>query len=88
LSISLGLTGYKSWPHLPKGLEGVARQATLKEVMVVKKKKRAKKARKKHGKEMEIARRVRAGENQSDVEAELESEEPTKLGGEVSTSQR
>jgi hypothetical protein len=56
--------------------------------MVVKKKKRAKKARKKHGKEMEIARRVRAGENQSDVEAELESEEPTKLGGEVSTSQR
>ena len=47
----------------------------------MKKKKRAEKARRKHGKEMEIARRVRAGENQSDIEVELESEEPTELGG-------
>ena len=50
-----GLTGYKSWPHLPRGPEGVARQATLKEVAIVKKKKRAQKARRKHRKEMEIA---------------------------------
>jgi len=41
----------------------VARQAALKEATIEKKKKRAEKARRKHGKEMEIARRVRAGEN-------------------------
>ena len=55
----------------------MARQAALKEVAVMKKKKRVEKARRKHGKEMEIARRVWASENQKDVEAELELEEPT-----------
>ena len=45
----------------------MARQAAVKEAVIVKKKKRAKKARRKHRKEMEITRRVRTGENQSDV---------------------
>ena len=35
--------------------------------------------------EMEIARWVRVGESRSDVEAELESEEPTKVGDDVSS---
>ena len=37
-------------------------------------------ARRKHEKEMEIVRRVRAGENRSDIESELELEDPTKVG--------
>ena len=74
-----------SRPHLPRGLEGAARQAALKEAVVAKKKKRAKKAPRRHEKEKEIARRVRSGENRSDMEAELESEEPTELGGDMST---
>jgi len=41
----------------------VAWQATLKEVAVAKKKKRAEKARRRNEKEKEIARRVQAGEN-------------------------
>ena len=53
--------GYKSRPHLPKGPEGVARQAALKEAAVAKKKKRAEKAWRRHKKEKEIARRVWAG---------------------------
>ena len=32
---------------------------------------------------MEIARRVRAGENRSDIESELESEDPIELGDDV-----
>ena len=32
---------------------------------------------------MEITRRVRAGENRSDVESELESEDPTEVGSDV-----
>ena len=44
----------------------MAWQAALKEARVVKKK-RAEKARRKHRKEMEITRRVRTGENRSDV---------------------
>ena len=47
--------------------------------MVERKKKQAKKARQKHEKEMEIAQRVRAGENKSDVE----SEDPTEVGDDV-----
>ena len=54
--------------------------------MDAKKKKRVEKARRRHGKEMEISRGVWARENRSDVEAELESEEPTELGGDVSSS--
>ena len=50
-----------------------------------KKKKRAEKARRRHEKEKEIARWVRVGENQSDVEAKLESKEPTKMGDDAST---
>ena len=46
--------GYKSWPHLPRGPEGVARQAALKEAALAKKKKRAKKARRRFEKEKEI----------------------------------
>ena len=36
-------------------------------------------ARRKYEKEKEIARRVKAGENKSDVESELESEDPTEV---------
>ena len=46
----------------------MAWKAALKEAAIEKKKKRAEKARRKHGKEMEIARRVRADENRSHVE--------------------
>ena len=53
--------------------------------MDAKKKKRAEKAQRKHGKEMEITQRVRASENQSDVEAKLESEDPTEVGGDASS---
>ena len=63
----------------------MAQQAALKEVVVVKKK-RAEKARRKHRKEMEIARWVRACENRSDVEAELESEDPMEMGDCVRTA--
>ena len=56
-----------------KGPEGVARQAALKEAADAKKRKRAEKAQRKHQKEQDIAPRVRAGENTSDVEAELET---------------
>lgn len=77
--------GYKSLPHLLKGSEGVARQAILKEAAEAKKKKRSKKAQGRHEKEKEIARLVRAGENQSDMEAKLESKEPTEMVGNVST---
>jgi len=58
----------------------------MKEAAVVKKKKRAEKARRKHGREMEIARWVRAGENQSDIEAELESKDPMEMGDDVISS--
>ena len=51
LSASQGLVRYKSWPHLPKGLEGVAWQVALKEVADGRKKKRTEKARRRHRKE-------------------------------------
>ena len=54
----------------------MARLAALKEAVVERKKKKAENARRKHEKEMEIARRVRAEENRSDIESELESEDP------------
>ena len=68
-------------------MEGAARQAALKEAMVAKKKKRAEKAWRRHEKENEIAWQVWADENRSDVEAELELEEPTETGGDASTSE-
>ena len=64
----------------------MARQTTLKEAAVAKKKKRAEKAQRRHEKEKEITQRVLARENRSDMEMELESEEPTKMGGDVSSS--
>ena len=45
----------------------MARQAALKEVAIERKKK-AEEAQRKHEKEIEIARRLRAEENRSDVE--------------------
>ena len=72
--------------HLPKGPEGVARQATLKEAADAKKKKRPEKARRKHGREMEITRWVRAGKSRSNVEVELESEDPMETGDDVISS--
>lgn len=63
----------------------MAQQATLKEV-AVEKKKRAEKARRKHVKEMEIARCVWARENKSNIEAELELEDPTEMGDDMISS--
>ena len=63
--------------------KGVARQVALKEAADSRKKKRAEKARRRHQKEQDIARRVRARENRSDVEVELESEDPTEMGDDV-----
>ena len=72
-----GLGVYKSRPHLPKGLEGVARQAAQKEATDARKKKKAEVAHRKYKKEKEVARRVKARERKSDVEYKLESEDPT-----------
>ena len=65
----------------------MARQATLKEVADIQKKKRAEKARRRHQKEQDITRRVWTGENRSDVEAELESEDPMEMGDDVISSE-
>ena len=67
---------YKSRPHLPKGPEGVARQAAQKEVADARKKKRTKEIQQKQEKEQEIARHVKAEERRSAVESELQSEDP------------
>ena len=64
----------------------MARQATLKEVANGRKKKRAEKARRRHQKEQDIARCVWAGENRSDIEAELKSEDPMEMGDDVISS--
>ena len=66
-----GLEFTKSRPHLPKGPEGVARQAAQKEAVDARKRKRVEEVRRKQEKEQEIARRVKAGERRSDVESEL-----------------
>lgn len=47
---NLGLSGYKSRPHLPRGTEGIARQAAQREAALAKKKKKAKKARRRFDK--------------------------------------
>ena len=53
---------------------------------LVKKKKKAEKAQRRFKKEKEISRWVRGCESRSDVEVELESEEPTEMGGDASAS--
>ena len=55
----------------------MAKQAAQKEATDAKKKKKAEVAHWNHKKEKEVARRVKAGERKSDVEAELELEDPT-----------
>ena len=74
-----GLDAYKSRPHLLKGLEGAARPATQKEAVDARKKMKAEEARRKHEKEKEVTRRVKVRERRSDVESELESEDPTEV---------
>ena len=54
----------------------MARQATQKEAADARKKKKAEVPHRKY-KKKEIARRVKAGENKSDVESELELKDPT-----------
>jgi len=54
--------------------------------MLAKKKKKAEKARRRFKKEKEISWWVQAGESWSDVEVELESEEPIEMGGDASAS--
>ena len=49
----------------------------------VRKKKKAKEARRKHEKEKEITWRMWAKENRSDIELELESEDPTEVGDDM-----
>ena len=65
----------------------MARQAALKEEANGRKKKRAEKAQKKHQKEQHITRHVWARESRSDVEAELESKDPTEMGDDVISSE-
>ena len=58
-------------------------QAAQKEAVDARKKKKAEESRRKYEKEKEIARRVKARENRSDVELELESEDPTEVGDDM-----
>ena len=51
--------------------------------MDAKKKKKPEVARWKYEKEKEIARRMKARENRSDVESELESKDPTEVRDDV-----
>ena len=66
-----GLGNYKSRSHLPKGPEGVAKQAAQKEAADARKKKKTEVAHRKYKKEKEVARRMKARERKSDVESEL-----------------
>ena len=61
----------------------MAQQATQKEVADARKKKKAKESRRKYEKEKEIARRMKVEENRSNVESELESEDPTEVGDDI-----
>ena len=70
------LERYKSWPHLPKGLEGWARQVAQKEAADARKKKRTQEVQWKEEKKKKVTRCVRAGERRSDVELELASDDP------------
>ena len=62
---------------------GVARQVALKEAAASRKKKRAEKARRRYQKEQDIAQRMRAKENRSDVEVKLGPKDPTEMGDDV-----
>ena len=55
--------------------------------MLAKKKKKAKKVQRRFNKEKEINCWVWGGESQSNIEAELELEEPTKMGDDTSVSE-
>ena len=57
---------------------GQARQATQKEAVDARKKKKTKEVYRKEEKKV-VARRVRVGERASDVESELASDDPTDL---------
>jgi len=61
----------------------LVRQATQKEVADARKKKKDEESRRKYEKEKEITRRMKARENRSDVESELESEDPTEVGDDM-----
>jgi len=66
--------------------EGARRRGSIaaqKEVADARKKKKAEEAQRKHEKEMEIARRVWARENRSDVKSEIESKDPIELGDDM-----
>ena len=62
----------------------MVRQAAQREATLAKKKK-IEKAWRRFDKEKEINQRVRGGKRRSDVEAELESVEPTEMGDDVSS---
>jgi len=54
--------------------------------VLAKKKKKAEKAQRRFKKEMDISQWVRGCDSQSDMEVELESEEPMEMGGDKSAS--
>ena len=58
MSVSKGLSGYKSQPYLLRGAEGAAWQAAQREAVLAKKKKKAEKAQRRFEKEKEINRWV------------------------------
>ena len=64
----------------------MALQATQREAALAKKKKKTEKAQRSFDKEKAINRRVRGGESQSDMEEELESDDPTELGDDAGFS--
>ena len=61
----------------------MAKQAAQKEATDARKKKKAEVAHWKYKKEKEVARHVKAGERKSDVESELELEDPTDVDDKV-----
>ena len=65
----------------------MARQATLKEAADGRKKKIVEKAQWRHQTEQDISRPVRAGENKSNIEAEVELDDPTEMGDDVISSE-
>ena len=56
--------------------------------MDARKKKKAEEVRWKHEKEKEIAQRMKAEENRSDVKSELELEDPTEVGDDMFSPRR
>lgn len=66
-------------------MEGTARQATQREATFANNKKKEAEARRKYLKGQEISRWVCCGKRWEDVEAELESDDPTKSGDDTSS---